>query len=415
MFLKNKFQDPYNFILLTLLIYVGFAFFIDTPLTILQGFREILLSQDILMVDYMYVGGIGAALFNVTTVGLFSISITKLSGVPPKGIVIAAIWLMLGFAFFGKNVLNSSPILFGVYLYSLYSHKPFKDYVHIGFFSTCLSPAVTQMFYLGETSALTSLVFAILIGVLIGLLIVPLALFTARAHAGYNLYNVGFAAGIIGIFIASILRNMGFPMNTLSFWSGGNNFILTLFCLSICLTMLLFGLFNNNGYQKFSLRQYIESAKHIQDDFAHSHSFIYINMGIIGLMCTLFVLLMGGDLNGPLIGGVLTVMGFAVVGKHPLNVLPIMAGCMFVVFLNGWNLSGPGYLLTALFGTTLAPIAANFGFFWGVVAGMLHLSLAVNFSQFHGGLNLYNNGAAGGFVAILLVPTIHAIQRKDMP
>jgi hypothetical protein len=32
----------------------------------------------------------------------------------------------------------------------------------------------------------------------------------------------------------------------------------------------------------------------------------------------------------------------------------------------------------------------------------------------HGGLNLYNNGLAGGFVAIVLVPLIEALKQKEV-
>lgn len=415
MFLKTKLQDPYHFLSATFLIYLAFAFFIDTPLQILQGFRAIILSQDILMVDYMYVGGMGAALVNVVSVGMLSIAILRLAKAEPKGIIIAALWLMLGFAFFGKNVLNSLPIILGAYLYARYAGEAFNKYVHISFFATCLAPVVTQMFFIGYTSVWVSLFFATLSGLMIGFFIIPIALFTARAHAGFNLYNVGFAAGIIGLFLASIIRNMGHPLHTLSLWSGGNNGVLITFVVSLCLCLILFGLFNGQGYQKFSLRTYLENSKTIQDYYATENTLIYVNMGLSGLLGMGLVLAFGGDLNGPLIGGILTIMGFAAVGKHPLNVAPIMIGCMLVVFLNGFTLNEPGFLLTALFGTTLAPIAAKFGFFWGIMAGMLHLTLAIQFSNFHGGLNLYNNGAAGGFVAILLVPIIHALGRKELP
>ena len=66
---------------------------------------------------------------------------------------------------------------------------------------------------------------------------------------------------------------------------------------------------------------------------------VLINMGINGLIGMAFILGGGGDLNGPTVGGILTIMGFSAFGKHARNIIPVMAG----VFLGGvvmhWSLS----------------------------------------------------------------------------
>ena len=69
-------------------------------------------------------------------------------------------------------------------------------------------------------------------------------------------------------------------------------------------------------------------------------------------------------------------------------------------------------MLAVLFSTCLAPIAKRFGWKWGLLAGFVHLSLATNVGIFHGGMNLYNNGLAGGIVAFILLPIIRVFQRK---
>jgi Protein of unknown function (DUF1576) len=45
--------------------------------------------------------------------------------------------------------------------------------------------------------------------------------------------------------------------------------------------------------------------------------------GMIGMG---YVLLVGGDINGPVIGAILTIVGFSAYGKHPRNITPIMLG-----------------------------------------------------------------------------------------
>ena len=69
-------------------------------------------------------------------------------------------------------------------------------------------------------------------------------------------------------------------------------------------------------------------------------------------------------------------------------------------------------ILALLFSTTLAPIAGEFGVFVGLLAGFLHSSVALNVGIVYGGMNLYNNGFAGGIVAIFMVPVIHSIRDR---
>jgi len=72
----------------------------------------------------------------------------------------------------------------------------------------------------------------------------------------------------------------------------------------------------------------------------------------------------------------------------------------------GHELSAPGVILAALFGTTLAPLAGEFGVAFGVIAGFLHLVIVLRSGAWHAGIGLYNNGFAGGLTATLLVAVI---------
>jgi hypothetical protein len=42
----------------------------------------------------------------------------------------------------------------------------------------------------------------------------------------------------------------------------------------------------------------------------------------------------------------------------------------------------------------------------------MHMAITPNTSYLHGGLNLYNNGFAGGFVAAVLAPLLQAYTKK---
>jgi hypothetical protein len=125
-------------------------------------------------------------------------------------------------------------------------------------------------------------------------------------------------------------------------------------------------------------------------------------MGLIGLASWGYTLLVGAPLNGPVLGGILTVIGFAAFGKHLKNAIPVAIGIVGATFLFRVDPSAPGAILALLFGTTLAPIAGEFGLLVGVVAGFLHFVMVHRTGAWHAGMSLYNNGFAGGLTATLL-------------
>ena len=138
--------------------------------------------------------------------------------------------------------------------------------------------------------------------------------------------------------------------------------------------------------------------------------YILWNKGrLLGLVANAYILIIGGDFNGPSIGGMLTIMGFATFGKHLKNCWPVALGVIAATLLFGKSLAAPGPLRALLFGTTLAPLAGEFGIFVGFAAGFTHLLMVERTAAWHGGLDLYNNGFAGGLTATLFVAVIQWI------
>ena len=130
------------------------------------------------------------------------------------------------------------------------------------------------------------------------------------------------------------------------------------------------------------------------------------------MIASIFVIAVGGDLNGPTIGGIMTIAGFGATGKHIRNIVPVMAGVYLASIIELWDITAPSALLAMLFSTTLAPIAGEFGILPGLVAGFLHSSVALNVGILYEGMNLYNNGFAGGIIATFMVPTLQAARKS---
>ena len=410
---KQSAQVFYSMVLVAASLIV-FGFLCDTPANVIYGIIRITQAQAGLITDSMLVGGVGAAFVNAGLVMSASILLLRLCRLTFNGISIASLFLMSGFSLFGKDICNIFPIILGGFLYSRWMKERFGRYIYISLFGTALAPVVTEVSALSGFGTVNNWFLGAVIGIVIGFILPPMAAFTLRVHQGYNLYNVGFTAGLIGMILASLLKSFGVDFESRLVWSQGNNlrFSIYLFLLFGC--MFLAGFFWN-GKSLSGLRAITRHTGRSVADFTFLDGYpvTLMNMGIVGAFSTLYVLAVGGDLNGPTIGGIFTVCGFGSFGKHLKNIIPVMAGVFLSSLFMVWELSDPSVLLAALFSTGLAPIAGQFGWGWGIVAGVIHASVVLNVSFLHGGLNLYNNGFSAGLVCIVLVPLIEALRRES--
>jgi hypothetical protein len=408
---KSK-ERTIAFYLLALLI-IGAS--LQSPQRLVEGLQTIFTAPGMLITDYLEIAGLGPALFNAAVVGFIGFFVIKLNKVVFNGPAIAAVFTMVGFALFGKNIWSVLPVICGVWVYSKIKKQPFKTYIFPALFGTALAPLVTQAsFGFGWGIPL-----GIIVGMLTGLVVPPLASHALRVHEGYNIYNVGFTAGLTGMLFLSIFRNFGLNSQTVMYWGTEFNTPMRWIFIPIFVTMILLGVVFNKG----KIKDYGEILKHpgtLITDFVQLGGFgnTLINMGIMGLIGCAYIELVGGHYNGPTIGGVLTIVGFAAFGKHPKNAVPIMFGVWLGTFLpfsvfKEVGASSPGPILAALFGTTLAPLAGQFGVIIGILAGIVHLSIVSQVGILHGGLNLYNNGFAGGFVAMFFVALINGYKNGN--
>ena len=373
--------------------------------SLVSGFISILQSPSILLSDYMVIGGPRAALANAGLVGLMGLALVRISGSPLSGSSIAGIFTMAGFALFGKNPLNILPIIMGVYFFSLTKKVPFKNYLAVAMFGTAIAPLVSQMVFGFGLPVYVGLVA----GVIAGFIMPALAAHLLPNHQGHNLYNIGFTAGILGTFAMALLKSVGHASQPVMHWSTEHSDTMFVAFVIYFTSMVLLGLLCKGTWR--GVGQLYKQSGVLATDFTAQVGFptTFINMGLMGLIGLFYLQLVGGDVNGPTLGGVLTIVGFAAFGKHMKNSLPVMAGVWVACLLLIPNAAQPGPQLAALFGTTLAPMAGAFGPLTGLVAGFLHLATVMHVGVMHGGMNLYNNGLAGGLVATLMIAVIRAL------
>ncbi len=386
-----------------------FAFLIDGISNSFDGLIKIIFSRDALITDYIEVAGIGGAFLNAGIVMLITIILFYFSKIPFFGVTTASVLLMGGFALFGKNVFNILPIMFGGFLYTKINDEEFASYAYAVVFGTTLAPIVGEVGYLFNIDPIIKIPLMILIGVLIGYVIPPVSAHTVRAHQGYNLYNVGMAAGLIGMIAVSLFKSFGYEFSSNNLWSTSYQTELIIFFSLIFGFMFLYG-FYLNSYSFKGMKHFTKHSGRAVADYIVLEGLprTLINMGLLGFMSMGYVLIIGSHLNGPSLGGILTVVGFGAFGKHIKNVIPLVLGVVLASFVMKWNLSDPSMVLAALFATGLSPIAGQFGFTWGLITGIIHAAVVREVGVLHGWLNLYNNGFAAGLICIVIVPIIEA-------
>ena len=389
--------------------YLGFIGLLsNTPTDNWSGLLTILTSPSNLLTDYFALGGFGSAFINVGILTLLSVLLAYRHKVILNGPLFASILTVTGFSFFGKNLYNSISIILGVYLYAVFVNKPFSQYIMIGLFGSALSPVVSYITFGMRFPLLIGILLGNLAGIAIGLLLPPLAAQTLVFHRGFTLYNIGFTSGLIAMTFTAVLRLFSYLIveNTLVF----NEYHFPLIWIIFGFFSLTVGIgFYYNSFRLSGIREIFDSSGKLTTDFIANSGIgaTLINMGLVGLMLSSYVLLVGGQLNGPVIGAILSAVGFSAFGCHLKNSFPILVG-IFIASLFGTfhEITSTGMLVAAVFGTGLAPISGFYGSFYGVIAGVLHIALVHNVSTLHGGLNLYNSGFSTGFVAGILVPIL---------
>ncbi len=407
--------DPnllYHMLLAVAALLAVFAVILQPNLSLLTGLWKIQLGHAGLITDPIVTGGPGAALMNASVMLLLSTLLVRLQRMPFTGLTVACLYMMAGFALLGKNAVNSFPIVLGGFAYSRYKDEPFSKYTYLTLFATCLSPMVS--YFLWSADSPIRFLYMLLIGLIIGFVMPAISGYTVRIHQGYNLYNVGFSAGFTGLALVSLLRGWGMDFHTETTWSAEYGLPLTL--MMLCLLAALFTAGWLLGCRSWKTYRHIlsHSGRSVTDFFAlEGMGPTLMNMALVGTIGLIYLLLQRVPLNGPLVCCLFAMAGFGCFGKHPRNVLPVMAGAIAAAYiLPNSSPTAPGVLLASLLCTGLAPISGQFGALWGLATGFVHMAIVQNTSYLYAGLNLYNNGFSAGLTCIVMIPLIEALKSE---
>lgn len=401
---------------LTALACLVFAFVVDPASAVVAGIGDIMIQTDVLMTDFVDVGGLGGAFAQAGLLTLLACGAYRITGARVDGAAVGCLYMLLGFALFGKTLLNVWPIVIGVALYAAFRREPFRQHLTTAIFATALAPVFSEIAFNSALDRWIAVPVGFAVAVLIGFVVSPIAKQLFRAHAGFSLYNMGFTAGILGVVVIAVGQSYGLSPQPPMVWTAGHDapllVLLTVMILGVVVAAFLLDRSPWRAYLALHRRTGRAPADFIASDGAGA---TLLNMATVGIIATVFVIVVGADFNGPVVGGILSVIGFGACGKHGLTIVPVMLGVMIGALAKPFGLTDPGVVWAALFGTCLAPIAGRFGPLWGILAGFLHVSVGQVTGSFTAGLNLYGNGFAAGMVAAVVAPVALLFSRRADP
>lgn len=408
-YLKKSFYLP-----ILALIMIILAFIFNTPKEIFVGYKNILLSSSILTTDYIAIGTLGGALVNAASILILNLVILRLLNLRMSGLIYAALYMILGFSFFGKNILNSLPIYIGIYLYAFLNKIPVKNLVISLLFSSGISPLVSYLIFGFDLAYYISIPLGIGAGIVAGLMVPAISSHTIKFHQGYNLFNVGFSLGIISLAFNGVLRAFNLRASEISILSNDHNLFLYLFVAILALVLLIAGIILNPKSFKMIPDLYKRSGRLVSDYIRdYGVSIVMINQASLLTFEILICLIFKIDLNGAIFGTILAVSGFAGAGLHLKNTSFVMLGAILMCLITKTNITSTSIIIGILFSAGVAPIAGRYGIVAGIIAGMLHIAILPLCRSFQGGYDLYNNGFCAGFVACILIAIIEAFKKED--
>lgn len=137
-----------------------------------------------------------------------------------------------------------------------------------------------------------------------------------------------------------------------------------------------------------------------------------INASIITLINIVLLYKLDMKINGLVISGIFLMLGFSLIGKNLINIIPFYVGAYLYALYN--RQSFKSIVIICMFSTCLSPIVSSIAklfnytligiilaFILGVILGFIVPPISTRAVQFHGGYSLYNTGLSAGLVAVV--------------
>lgn len=400
---------------------------------IVTGIKNIVTNPSINDFDSFYWSGeVGASIFHAGLCLIIALFVYYITNTTIHATELSAVIMLVGFSFYGKNILNMWFPIIGVLLSSKVTGEKLKNLGALAIFSTSIS-TIFSVIAFGNMPISNNVLRYFLAGfftVLGGFLLGILARYTTKLHHGLSLYNAGFAAGLSGGIVNLILKAFGLVPNIVAseeYYITGENLKISIL-LFIMLGYLVLAGFVLDGNE--SISQLIRHRSK-GEDFIQRFGLgaTLINMGLAGMLSVAYIIFVGGQLDSSLFACIFAAAAVAAFGStlrtHVYPLLGVFTGSFvygaIVGGMNGENIllagmsraSSRKMLLSAVFSAGATPVVTNVGRFAGFAVGLLQSIACTFIKPLHGGMVLYNNGYMIGLIIMVLYPLFNWGDRQE--
>jgi len=386
----------------------------------MTGLASILMSPAQLTKDYFIIGSVSGTFLNMSLVGWVCAALTCLPGAVVNGTTIAAYFLTVGFSAWGINFLNIWPFFLGVVLHALARRESFAKYVNLAMFSTALCPLASELLlrYPNDSEVrgvtLSGVVLMLVVGVIIGFLTPAMAAHSPNVHKGYDLYSAALPGVLLGLFAVAVLyKTLGNTVPEIAATLGDSRpAVVWTFCGVFFGLCVLAGFWLNGKSVKGYTDLLRDTGRKADFTAKYGTGLAIMNVGVYGLMIVAYYIAVGASFNGVTLGIIFCMVCFGAAGAHPGNIWPIMAGYILAslaatqLFGGVFPVNAQAILVGLCFASGLSPIAGDYGWWAGIIAGAGHYALVTSIPAIHGGFSLYNGGFTALVIATILVPQL---------
>ena len=370
-----------------------------------------------------FVGGYAGTFLNMGLVGLCFLVLMVALKAPANNVTTFGFILTVGFSSWGINVVNIWPGILGVVLYCLVKKE--KMNVNAMMFSTGICPLISDLLLrYPHVEAIgfngLGLGIALVVGLFIGFMVAAGLSHAPAVHKGFDLYSAAVPVCFVAFFLnATLYKTMGIDLpaapagDTLgvTLQTGVNIFCLVVFGLCIVGALAM-------GCKVKDYWGLLTADDHVASITSKLGKEVFLmNVGVFGLFILGYYNLIGVGFNAATLGIIFCMLCTCNSGSHPVNVCPIVIGYFFgsTIFsvLSHWlggsyamTLNAQAIAIGLCFANGLSPVASKYGWFWGVVAGLMHFLLVTSVPNMHGGYCLYNGGFTAAVICVLLIPVL---------
>ena len=397
------------------------AFFMPDRDAMIPGLLKIFSGPTLSGTSFFNVGGYAATFLNMALNGFVCTAFFWIPGNKTLHAATLVTILTTGFGSWGIHIVNMWPTMLGVLLHCIIKKERIGNHTNAFLFSTGLAPFMSELMLRYPNAMVTGfslqgVALAVLVGGFAGFFI-PAGLDNSPSvHKGFALYSAALPVGMTAFLIqGSLYKAMGVeipgPVTDLSMESP---LIVNTFCCILFGSCIVIAILMGCSAKEY-WRLLIDPDQTMDFADAFSNAAFLMNVGCYGLFILLYYNIIGAPFNGITFGVIFCMLSTCNAGSHPANVWPIMLG--YAAASHAFQFAAPFFcadftqylhaqaiVVGLCYANGLSPIADKYGWFYGMLAAMMHFCMVTTVPVLHGGMCLYNGGFTAALVCLLMVP-----------